>query len=337
MKKRSFGLTVLLSLLVIVIVFYAVITNAMKNKGKNGGETPSNGGIYIDRQPSEVEKITYRTSGEEFTVRKDGSIYVLHEDTEFPLDTTALGYMTNAVAKITYERKINPEGNDLTEYGLRDPQAVIDIVYGDGARLTLTVGNYNAYSEAFYCTTGDGFVYLIGGQFSEAFTYTFHDLILHDYIETPQYGFSSVTKVEITGGGKSAFYELVDGENDVWEKNGESGEFAYEVMNIYNELYKLSVDEWVAYNVDTDEEFDVYGLKAPDIRVVFTHTEIQEIEIEGSSTVTKEHERQTAFLIGPPTDENEETDVERYFMFGGGSIVYIVGEENFAYTINALK
>ncbi len=337
MKKRSFGLTVLLSLLVIVIVFYAVITNAMKDEGKNGGEAPTNGGIYIDRQPSEVEKITYRTGGEEFTVRRDGSIYVLDEDPDFPLDTTTLGYMTNAVASITYERKINPEGNDLAEYGLTDPSAIIDTVYGDGARLTLKIGNYNTYSDAYYCTTGDGFVYLIGGQFCEAFAFTFSDLILHDYIDTPQYGFSSVTKIEVTQGNSRAFFELVDAENDIWKKNGESGEFAYEAMNIYNELYKLTVSDWVAYNVDTDEELGAYGLKTPEIRIVFTHTELEEIEIEGSSTVVKEHERQTAFLIGTKTNGSDEDHAERYFMFGGGSIVYIVHEESFEYTLDALK
>lgn len=337
MKKRSFGLIVLLSLLVIAIVFYAVIANAMKDNGKIGGETQSKGGVYIDRQPSEVVKMTYRISGSEFTVRKEGAIYVLHEDTDFPLDSTAVGFMTNSVSRITYERKINPEGNDLAEYGLTDPQAVIDTVYNDGARLTLTVGDYNAYSEAFYCTTGDGFVYLIGGEFSEAFTYTMDDLIFHDYVDTPQNGLSSVTKIEIVGNGNRAFYELIDEENGVWQKNGEDGEFAYEVMSIYNELYKLSASKWVAYNVDTEEEYGVYGLSPAEIRVVFTHIELEEIEVEGSSTVTREHELQTAFLIGAPTDGSAETDIERYFAFGGGSIVYVVHEDDISRTISAVK
>lgn len=336
MKKRTFGLAVLLSLLALVIILYAVISNAMKDKG-SGKETPSGGGIYIDRQPNEVAKMTYRTGDEEFTVRKDGSIYVLHEDTEFPLDSTAVGFMTNAVAKISYDRKINPEGNDLAEYGLNEPTSVIDVVYDGGARLTLTVGNYNPYSEAYYCTTGDGFVYLIGGEFSEAFTYTFHDLVFHDYVETPQNGISSVTKLEITSGDKRVFYELIDEENDVWQKNGEDGEFAYEMMSIYNELFNLYATEWVAYNVDTEEEYGVYGLNPPSVRVVFTHIELEEIEVDGSSTVTREHERQTAFLIGPPTDENEQTDIKRYFAFGGGGLVYIVHEEDLSHTMNAIN
>ncbi len=337
MKKRSFGLVVLLSLLIIVIIFYAVISNAMKDDEKGGTGSEDGEKVYIDKQADDVVKLTYRTGGSEFTVQKSGSIYVLAEDEDFPLDTTAVKFMLNAAAQISYQRRINPEGNDLSEYGLTDPQAVIDISYDDGARLTLTVGNYNAYSEAYYCTTGDGFVYLIGGQFSEAFSYKYADLILHDRVTTPQYGFSSVTKIEITSGNKRAFYELVGEEDGVWMKNGESGEFTYEAMNIYNELYKLNPNDWVAYNVETEEGFDSFGLKTPDIRIVFTHTEIEVIENDGSSAVEKTHERQTAFLIGSPTDEGDENDVKRYFAFGGGSIIYIMHESDFANTMNAVK
>ena len=342
MKKRTYGLVVLISLLVIVIILYSVIANATKKNGGGSGGNTQSGGIYMDRQPSEVEKVTYRTGGgEEFTIRRDESIYVLHEDTDFPLDTTAVGFITNAAARITYERRINPEGNDLAEYGLTDPQAVIDILYTDGARLVLTVGDYNAFSEAYYCTTGDGFVYLIGGQFSEAYIYKYADLIFHDHIEIPQYGFSSVTKVEILGGNKSVVYELIDSENELWKRNGESGQFAYEAMGLYNELFKLTLDEWVAYNVDTDEEFDAYGLKNPAIRVVFTHTELEEIEVDGG-IATKEHTRHTAFLVGSPLASGEEgegdsTHVEHYFAFGGGSIVYVVHEDDLPCTVGSLK
>ena len=337
MKKRSFGITVLVSIMIVVVIFYLVISNAMKNDDKNNTPAESGDGIYIDRQPSEVERVTYRTGDSEFTVRREGSIYVLDEDTEFPLDSTAVSYITNSAARLTYVRKINPEGNDLSDYGLNDPQAVIDILYTDNARLTLTIGNYNPYSEAYYCTTGDGFVYLMGGEFSDAFVLKYADLILHDHVETPQYGLSSVTKVEITGNGKSVVYTLVDEENGTWEKNGESGDFSYNVSSIYNELYKISVDEWIDYNVETEEEFDVYGLSKPEIRVVFTHTEITEIENEGSSTVTKEYELQTAFLIGSPTSESEDSDMKRYFAFGGGSIVYVMHEDAFAQTMSEIK
>ena len=88
MKKRSFGLIALVSLLAIVIVFYAVIRNATKDSG-GGISAPSGDGIYLDRQPSGVERVTYRTGGSEFTIRLDGNVYVLDEDVEFPLDADA--------------------------------------------------------------------------------------------------------------------------------------------------------------------------------------------------------------------------------------------------------
>ena len=328
---------VLLSILIVVIIFYVLISNAMKKNGESNDPESNGDGVYIDRQPSEVEKVTYLTGDSEFTVRRDGSIYVLDEDPEFPLDPTAVGYIINSAARLTYVRKINPESNDLTDYGLNAPQAIIEIFYTDNARLTLTVGSYNPYSEAYYCTTGDGFVYLMGGEFSDAFILRYSDLILHDRVETPQYGFSSVTKVEISGGGKTVLYTLVDEENGTWERNGKSGDFAYGLRDLYNELYKVSLDEWVDYNVETEEEYDVYGLSKPDIRVVFTHIETTEIEAEGSSTVTKEHEIQTAFLIGSRTSESEEADAKRYFAFSGGSIVYVVHEDAFTHTMNELK
>lgn len=337
MKKRSFGLIALTSLLAVVIIFYAVISNAAKNGKNNSENIPTGDGIYIDRQPSEVEKVTYRTGGAEFTVRRDGSIFVLDEDPEFPLDPTAVAYMMNSAARLTYARKIKPESGDLADYGLSEPHSVIDILYSDNARLTLKVGNFNPYSDAYYCSTGDGFVYLMGGEFSDAFAIGYSDIILHDTVEAPQYGFSSVTKVEITGNGKTVLYTLVDEENGTWERNGEGGDFSYDLRDLYNELFKLSVDEWIDYNVDTDEEFDEYGLKKPEIRVVFTHTELFEIENEGSSTVTKEHERQTAFLIGSLTSDSDESDAKRYFAFGGGSIVYVVHEDAFAHTMNEIK
>ncbi len=337
MKKRSFGMVLLVSVLVIVTVLYLVVSNAAKDGGEKL-DTDDGPSVYIDRQESEVSKLSYRTGGTEFTVMKSGSTYVLYEDEDFPLDMNIVKFMINAAAKISYSRKINPEGNDLGEYGLKSPQAVIDIAYTDGAKLTLTVGNYNPYSEGYYCTVGDGFVYIIGGEFAEAFAYQYADLILDDRAETPQYGFTSVTKLEISGNGKTVIYERVtDGEGSAWKKNGESGEYYYEVQDIYSELYQLDYDEWVAYNVESDEGFDAYGLKDPAIRVVITHTEVEEIEVEGSASVKKEYERNTAFLIGSPTDSEDENDVRRYFAFGGGKIVYVVSEAEFKNVLGALK
>lgn len=335
MKKRSFGMVILISVLIIVIALYLLINSAL-NRGGGKEPEPTEKTLYIDRLASEVKKLTYRTGGTEFSIVKSGAVYVLEEDESFPLDTSAIDFMTNALSKLFIERKINPEGNDLDEYGLKTPHAVIDVVYEDGGTLSVKVGNYNAYAEAYYCSVGDGFVYLFGGDFIEAFGYTYTDLILDDHVQTPQEGFSSLTAIEITSGDKTVVYKRVT-DSTVFTKTGADGDFSDEAQSIYLELFLLAVDRWVDYNVQTEEEFDAYGLKYPHVRIVFKHIEKTEIEVEGSSTVITEEEKQTAFLIGSLTDKDDEDCTERYFAFGGGTIIYVLDEENFANTLGALE
>ncbi len=336
-KKKSFGLVLLISVLVIVIAFYAVATNIAKRDKENNkdkGEEKSDI-VYIDKKASDVNKITYSKNGggSEFTVVKSGSTYVLEADNEFPLDTKAVAFMINATAKIVFERQIDPEGNDLEEYGLNDPHTVITTVYTDGAKVELKLGNYNKYSESYYCTVGDGFVYLLTTDFAQAFDYEFSDLLFDDSVQTPQNGFSSLTDIEITANGKTVILSAND--DGKWFKtdadgNVVEGDFAADASMMYREFYLGTVDEWVAYNASDDAVRDTYGLKGPDIRILFKHIEKKTIENEGSASITKEYERTTAFLIGHVVDEEQsEESRERYFMFGDGSVVYVKAEADF--------
>ena len=69
--------------------------------------------------------------------------------------------------------------------------------------------------------------------------------------------------------------------------------------------------------------------------MLFRHIETKTIENEGSASITKEYERTTAFLIGYVVDEEQsEESIERYFMFGDGSIVYVKTESEFKTAFN---
>ena len=337
-KKRSFGLVLLISILVIVIAFYA-LANSVANReqsNNNGGGTGNGENItFIDKTESEVSRVTFSKNGggSEFTLVKSGGTYVLEADNEFPLDLSAVKFMLNAVAKIVFERRIDPEGNDLEEYGLTNPHTVITAVYTDGAKVELKLGNYNKYSESYYCTIGDSFVYLLVTDFSEAFDYEFTDLLFDDYAETPQNGFSSLTDIEISADGKTVI--LSANEDGSWSKrdaNGNvvEGNFASDASSMYKECYLGTVDEWVAYNASSDDVRDIYGLKGPNIRILFKHIETKTVESEGSASITKDYEKTTVFLIGNVVDdEQSQESIERYFMFGDGSIVYIKAESDF--------
>lgn len=332
MKKKSFGLVLLISVLVIVLFLYFFAMSVAKKDVVNEDETEHDEQIvYIDRQASEVNSIKYTSSsdGASFTVKKSGSIYVLEQDESFPLDESVVKFMTNAMAKIYFDRRINPEGDDIREYGLSEPHTVIEAQYKDGAKVVLSLGNYNKYAEAYYCTVGDGFVYLLSSQFGEAFSYSFSDLILNDTITLPQYGFSSLTHIEISSSEGTVIYSLNDDES--WSKTGFDGslcegDFSEQAGQIYTEMFLIETDEWVDYKAESEDIRDKYGLNSG-VRVLFRHVESVDVEADGgSSVVTKEYEKTTVFLIGNAvSDEDEEAD--RYFMFGDGQIVYVVSYE----------
>lgn len=341
-KKRSFGLVLLISILVIVIAFYALansVANREQSNNNGGGSGNGENITFIDKTESEVSRVTFSKNGggSVFTLVKSGGTYALEIDNkidnEFPLDSSAVKFMLNAVAKIVFERRIDPEGNDLEEYGLTDPHTVITAVYTDGRNVELKLGNYNKYSESYYCTIGDSFVYLLVTDFSEAFDYEFTDLLFDDYAETPQNGFSSLTDIEISTDGKTVI--LSANEDGSWSKTDASGNivegnFASDASSMYKECYLGTVDEWVAYNASSDNVRDIYGLKGPNIRILFKHIETKTVESEDSASITKDYEKTTAFLIGNVVDdEQSQESKERYFMFGGGSIVYIKAESDF--------
>lgn len=357
MKKRSFGLVLLLAILVIVIAFYLVATTIAKREEENDDPVIQDTTIiHINKKASDVTAMTYRSESYDFTidVAVNGK-FTLASDSAFPLNQTIASYMAEAVAVIAFDQKLNPEGNDLTEYGLHEPQTVLSVTYKDGAKVHLEIGNYNKYTDSFYCQIGDGFVYLMDGKPLEYFKYSITDLLQDEVITTPQNGFSSLTQVELLyANGNRLVYDYVKAEADVegsedrWTKTANEavaeGDFTSDVQTLYNELYKISLDEWAAYNVTGNDSLAAYGLDTPAIQVIFHY--IEKTTIAGgegsSSSITKEHERAFGFFIGstlPNAEDTSDTESDtteafRYFLLEGGSTVYIVSEKNLAHTLS---
>jgi len=357
MKKRKFGLVLLLSVLVIVIGFYVVATIIAKREEEADDPVVEDTTIvHINKKASDVTSMTYRSESYDYTVSVAASgKFTLASDSAFPLDQTIASYMAEAVAVITFDRKINPEGNDLTEYGLNEPQTFLSVTYKDGAKVNLEIGSYNKYTDSFYCQVGDGFVYLMNGEPLEYFKYSITDLLQDEVITAPKDGFSSLTKVELLyADGSRLVYDYVKAEEGVedsedrWTKTSDGttaeGDFTSDVQTLYNELYKISLDAWAAYNVTGNEALANYGLATPAVTIVFHYIEKTTISAGdgSSSSITKEHERAFGFQIGdrlptadtPEGDTSEPTDPTRYFMLEGGTTVYLVSEKNLSKSLS---
>lgn len=334
--SKRFVIVLLISFLIVVIGFYFIAVSIPDGKDESGEGEDDSTIIYIDRQASEVSKITYVKGGGEFTLVKGTSIFTLEGDSEFPLDDKVVGFMTNALCKITFIKKIKPDGDAESEYGLLSPHTEIDVTYTDGAKLALKLGGYNKYAEGYYCSVGDGFIYLISSDFAEAFDYEIKDLIYDDTVLPPQNSFSSVFEIEIKHGGKSSVFALKEDKWTFTKADGscDNEDYSETANHIYYELFEISVDEWVTYKADLDDVRDKYGLKNAEIAVTFRYNESEDFTDENGNVTTEESVKTTVFLIGNSAEGEEgENEGTRYFMFGDGHIVYKINNEDIEATL----
>ena len=83
--------------------------------------------------------------------------------------------MAYALEKITSNRTIGaPE--DLSEYGLDEPQCTVDIAAGEDS-YQLLIGDETTLDGLLYLSTGDGNVYLVSSGLLSAFSYGLYDII----------------------------------------------------------------------------------------------------------------------------------------------------------------
>ena len=354
--KRKKGLFLLLGLLVLAVAFYLIAAEIARREQAASvpAETEDSAVTVVSQKASDVKEVTYRGGDVSYGVRPLGNDYVLSDDETFPVDPTLASGMTSAVASVTFSRRLEKPG-EPSEYGLTEPTAVITASYADGASLTLTVGAYSPYTESYYASTGDGNVYLMDGGILSAFAYSRQDLLRDETVKAPTGGLDSVTKFEIRrpdGGGYDYEQVPAEGEADAyWRRVGTDGSVdetdrSETVSKLYNQLFGVKLDEWVDHYAVGSEKLASYGMNPPAVTVTVRYTETVTISGEDTSTVTKDVELVTGFLIGDRLPVSAETDGEpigsegtegsgesdalkerRRFMLEGGTILYVIEEE----------
>ena len=369
--KKSKSLLVLLAVLVLAVALFLTATLLAERESENGDDLPSTEIVYIDVDEEAVSSFSYTDKEKSFRISHSGNTYTLTDDEAFPLDQTIASYMATTVANITFLRQFDAEV-DTSEFGFDDDAAVITATYTDGTDLHLTLGNYNKYADAYYCRLENGTVYLIDSTFTDYFAYSIKDLLLDETVTAPANGLSDVTKIELAYRDGSAFsyvYVLAETDEDgeetaaaLWQKVSADGtvldgDHTETVTEIYNELFKVKLTDWVDYNAVGDRLAD-YGLDTPHLTVTVRYTKTVEIAgDDATSTVTKKQEVVVGFLIGnavtaapsadvtAPADSADTaadssaetstgaatdapTEPSHYFLLEGGKVVYVLTDSS---------
>ncbi len=114
---------------------------------------PDSGLAYSD------EYVWFLTNGDEYTA----------------LDTEAVNTLTGSITGLTWMSCVDYNADDLSEYGLDAPSAIVTVYYTDDAddaeHFTLCIGAYSA-NGCYACIDGSSMVYEIDSSVCDALLYT---------------------------------------------------------------------------------------------------------------------------------------------------------------------
>ncbi len=99
-----------------------------------------------------IESISFTISGENEVFTKNEDAWTLESDANFPVKADQMTVLTDALASVTSNRMLE-HVDDLSEYGLDNPENIIQIKMKDDKNVKIAVGSSNE-------STGDCYVYL---------------------------------------------------------------------------------------------------------------------------------------------------------------------------------
>lgn len=259
-----------------------------------------------------LTQISWTADSKTLTFVKGDDGWTQSGDDAFPVDQEKISNLLEHFAPLTASFVI--EGvEDFGQYGLDDPTATATLTTADGDT-TLQFGTYSTMDSKRYVTLGDGTVYLIDDDVTEALS-TDHD----DFMQTdavPDYD----TIDSIVATGETAFtasylpdethtytddydYYAVDG--DSYTALADS-----KIKSFITKLKNLDYTDYLTYRAST-ADLSVYGMDAPTETFTVTYTKDKE---QGSFAL--------AFAKG-------QDDGNYYFRMGDSEIICKMDEDDY--------
>lgn len=313
--KRNQKLLILAGTLVVVSAAAFAATRLAAEPETTETETET---VTVYSADAEAVTALSWTCGEEtITLEKEGEEWVYPEDEAFPVNDETIEGLTEVLTEIQAERTLeSPE--DLSEYGLEDPQYTIEV--SDGSDTTLKIGDETSLGGQYYLSTGDGNVYIVDSTLPDTFSLSLYDLVEEETIPEMT-DVDSVTISRETDTLK-LFYQEDSGfaYSDRYTWFLEDAEpLALDVENtetLVSQITGLSWLECVDYNA---EDLSQYGLNSPTVTVTVTYTETETVTDEETSTEeTQEISRTFTLLLGDYGDSG------CYAKLADSNMVYLV-------------
>ncbi|MCD7819301.1 MAG: DUF4340 domain-containing protein [Lachnospiraceae bacterium] len=339
MKKKSFRL--IIGVVVIFILCGAYYGLRVYNqKTEEAEEEAAEGETILEVDSSAITAISFTIDGEQVSFSlQDDDTWQKDDDDTFPVDSTVLLTSLDELEELKSVRTLS-DVEDISEYGLDEPQNTITLTDSDGEETIITIGDNNSSTGNDYLMLNEdsSVIYTVDTGLSSSFSDDLYDYAVSE--EVPELQASTITGIYVeTAEGES--YELYL-EDAIWMVRGVSEDDtdaevtaeeladgveadSDEADTLTTTLAALAYVDYLDHNCSDLSE---YGLDEPAVTLTVVYEEEAESEDE---TDEEESETESETENEEESETETETEVETIEL----SVTFLIGnaDENGDYYV----
>ena len=311
-KKKGKGLLFAVLILIVLLVLYFVI-DLQQKKAEQEAETEETeeSSLPVSVTEDEISKVTVKNGEVTMIYVKKDDTWTYEEDPDFPLDESAVKTKMDCLTSLTVDRVLeSPE--DLSEYGLDQPNQEVTVLKTDGTTFTLYIGNQNSSNNDFYVKVDDGAdVYTMPSSSVGVFDMQPYDVAKADIF--PALEATNIRDIKVEKDGHTVEFAS-DETGSSWTVKDEDGKEESAGTTATGELTTavsgLAYKDFVDYKGD---DLAQYGLDKPTetVTIVTEETEAEtEEETETEEVTEAASEEETTETVSETGTGSEETTTE---------------------------
>jgi len=329
--KRGWKLLIMLCVLGALVGGYFILdaVNANQEEAETvAADTEETVEITIPEK-SDIVGISYEYDGETVALTREDSTadWVYADDDAFPLDQTYPAQMLAVIDALEPTREFS--GGNLADYGLDEPDVIVNVTDIDGNEYQYSIGAENELTYEYYMATGDSdMIYTVDSSLLDNFSYGLFDLIETEDVPA----MNNVESIDVTTGTRSVVLNYDPDANlsysdaFVWYSDEDGQTYPLgtdEVESLMDDLNAMTWRACLSYNADKST-LGTYGLEEPAATIVVRYmadvtTATGETDENGDAiTTTTSEERAFTLELGSFVGDY------CYARLGGSSMVYTI-------------
>ncbi len=320
-KRKNLPLLILLIAFVVLCVIYLLLKNYV-SKTEEAESSSDEGTTVYEIDSDDIAKLSFYISDEKYTFIQGDDGWTLKNHDTYPVDEDQIGNLTSALSDVKAQRELD-DVDDLSEYGLDDPEDVVTIKDTDGNKTKITIGDTNEAASYCYIYLNDDTdkVYAISSDFATVFSGNLTNYAKEDSF--PTISSSNVTQLQVSGGDSDYTFSQEDDSSNWILTDAQGNETEISTTNMSTVLSaatEISYSSFLEYDC---QDFSQYGLDQPARTVTITYTSTEDSDDDDSDdTDSSDSDSEDSSSDSDSTDsddDSEETVVKTATFYIGNS------------------